>query len=105
VEEKTHPISKIKYQGGGNFRLPLLNYVVKFHRKNNLVEYPILICPLLKFPFPLIDDAIDYREWQVFPSSMGFNSNRGLALEIYVSQTKLGFHVLLFFFGLNASSD
>jgi hypothetical protein len=74
VEEKAHPVSKMKYQGGGNFWLPLMSYVVKFHWKNNLVEYPISVCPLLEFPFPLIDNAIDYKEWQVFQYLQAWDS-------------------------------
>jgi hypothetical protein len=46
VEEKVHPVLKMKYQVGDDFRLPLLSYVVKFHRKNNPMEDPILFIPI-----------------------------------------------------------
>ncbi len=66
VEEKVRLVLKMKYQRGDDFQLPLLNYVVKFHQKNNPVEYPILIYFESKFPLPLTNDSINQRGLQLF---------------------------------------
>jgi hypothetical protein len=61
VEEKIHPIPKMKYQESNVFWMFQLNFVQGFHEKNIWSKYPFSIYRLSKLPLPPIINATGYK--------------------------------------------